>query len=210
MPAPPRAVLWAVGRVYGRKYGTEPSSHYRRGTASGSKATGRALVIKVLRQLREPSTAWGWGGAGGTVPTPQGLWSLGLQQLWQQLMPINRARKEVTSLDQESAVGGVWRTRGKEGAMGFPVVGRCGSWGVLCPLQSWHPRSSHTPALSWSCCPGCLQVTYWSRSKHQGRARPRKPLVLMEREKAGRREGRSLRGAEGPLPNCACRSPAGE
>lgn len=50
-------MLWAVGRVYGRKYRTEPSSHYRRDAASGSKATAQALVIKV--QLREPSIAWG-------------------------------------------------------------------------------------------------------------------------------------------------------
>lgn len=75
MPAPPRAALWAVGRVYGRKYRTESPSHYRRDTASGWKAAAQALVIKV-GQLREPSTAWGWG---GTVPTPRGLWSLGLQ-----------------------------------------------------------------------------------------------------------------------------------
>lgn len=60
MPAPPPAVLWAVGRVYGRKYRTEPSSHYRRAPASGSKATAQALVIKVLGQLRESSTARGW------------------------------------------------------------------------------------------------------------------------------------------------------
>lgn len=57
MPAPSHAVLWAVSRVYGRKYRTEPSSHYRRATASGSKATAQALVIKVLGQLRKPSTA---------------------------------------------------------------------------------------------------------------------------------------------------------
>lgn len=87
MPAPPPAVLWAVGRVYGRKCETEPPSHYRRDSASGSPATAQALVIKV--QLREPRAAWGWG---GPVPTPPGLRSLGLQ-LRQQL--ITSARKDV-------------------------------------------------------------------------------------------------------------------
>lgn len=156
MPAPPPAVLWAVGRVYGRKCETEPPSHYRRDSASGSQATAQALVIKV--QLREPRAAWGWG---GPVPTPPGLGSLGLQ-LRQQL--ITSAKKDVPRGRNLQQV--VFGGRKIKTALWVSVLlGGCGLypeshpgpvWGappIFCPSQSWGPfvvwdtLPTHTPVL---------------------------------------------------------------